>query len=434
MLLRRVGYFIFALLIGVPAQAEIVDLSDHSPLAKVYFVPEPKAADVRVQLYLDVGEADRTGPEGLAHYLEHLVAWSADKVHGDGFKARHMNASTSPYWTSYYNSGPPDNFENMLRHAKAVFRPINLTTEFMQTERDVVMREYDLRLRENPYGQLYDKTKRHLHGDHAAGRSVMGTPESLATITYQDAIDFHKERYDPSRAYLIIHGNLKQNQVRVMVEKHLSELKDIPDVPRRIYDPLPEPPSEGIETKLSILERSAVQIQGYVQKPDALSKKDMWYASILLQDVLNSGHKGGLRKPLYFDNFIVASIDTFFLFTPLGDIQSIIAFTPEDGIAENDAETRVYAVLDKMVDKGVPPETVETIRNKTIEQIERLKESKPNYSFQIAETGLLNLGYAISPETHVENLRNVTLEQINSLLRAIVKSRYQTTGIARKQD
>lgn len=432
--LRRVCFCIFALLIGVPAQAEIVDLSDHSPLAKVYFVPEPKAADVRVQLYLDVGEADRTGPEGLAHYLEHLVGWSADKVHGDGFKARHMNAYTLPYWTSYFNSGPPDIFENMLRHAKAVFQPINLTTDFMQTERDVVMREYDLRLRENPYGQLYDKTKRHLHRDHAAGRSVMGTPESLATITYQDAIEFHKERYDPSRAYLIIHGNLKQNQVQVMVEKHLSELQDIPDVPRRICDPLPEPPSEGIETKLPVLERSAVHIHGYVQKPETLSKKDMWYASILLQDVWNSGHKGGLRKPLYFDDFIVADIDTFFLFTPLGDIQFVVAFAPEDGVTEKDALPKVYAVLETMADTGVPSETVEIIRNKTIEQVERLTESKPNYSFEIAEAGLLNLGYAISPETHVENLRNVTLEQINSLLRAIVESRYQTTGIATKQD
>ena len=262
----------------------------------------------------------------------------------------------------------------------------------------------------------------------------MGTPKSLANITYQDAIDFHKDHYDPSRAALIIHGNLKQNQVRVMVQKHLSLLQDKPDVTRRLYDPLPEPPSHGIETKLPILERSAIQIHGYVLKPEGFSNGDMWYASLLLQDILNSEHKGGLKKPLYFDDFTVASIGMYFLFTPRGDIQIEVAFTPEDGVTEKDAMAKVYAVLETMANTGVPPRTVKIVRNRTIERVERLRESKPNYSFEIAETGFLSLGHAISPETHIDNLKTVTVDQINTVLRSIVKSRYQTTGIATKQD
>lgn len=68
-------------------------------------------------MFVPVGEVDRTGPEGLAHYLEHLVVWSADKVHGEGLRNREMNAWTSPYWTTYWNRGPIDAFENMMRKA-----------------------------------------------------------------------------------------------------------------------------------------------------------------------------------------------------------------------------------------------------------------------------------------------------------------------------
>ena len=143
---KKHGYyraFLVALLVGwaSTAQADLIDLTEYGDFNKIYFIPQPEAKNVEVRLLIPVGEVDRTGPEGLAHYLEHLVVWSADKVHGDGFRKREMNAWTSAFWTTYWNRGSKATFENMIRNARAVFEPLDLTQEFMLTERDVVERE-----------------------------------------------------------------------------------------------------------------------------------------------------------------------------------------------------------------------------------------------------------------------------------------------------
>ncbi|SLN72740.1 hypothetical protein TRL7639_04352 [Falsiruegeria litorea R37] len=178
---------VFALLCSSIAYADLLDLSDYGEFKKIYLIPSTSAKNIEVRVFVPVGEVDRTGPEGLAHYLEHLVLWSADKVHGEGLRNRMMNAWTSPYWTAYWNSGPIDAFENMMRSARAVFEPVELTPDFMMTERSVVEREFDLRYRGNPTAVLYREAYKHLYGGHALGRSVMGTPESLGQISPAEA-------------------------------------------------------------------------------------------------------------------------------------------------------------------------------------------------------------------------------------------------------
>jgi len=90
-LVRFVVVFLWVLWASV-ANADLLDLSAYGSFKKTFFIPEPTARDVEVRVFVPVGEVDRTGPEGLAHYLEHLVVWSADKVHGEGIRNRTMNA------------------------------------------------------------------------------------------------------------------------------------------------------------------------------------------------------------------------------------------------------------------------------------------------------------------------------------------------------
>lgn len=124
---------IFVLLLFIvtaPLNAQVIDLTEHTSLKRAYLIEQPKAEFVTVQMLLNVGEADFDGPEGLAHYLEHLVWYSADKAHGDGAKNRISNAWTNNLFTNYWNSGSPRNLKTMLGDSAKVFKPIDVDPTF----------------------------------------------------------------------------------------------------------------------------------------------------------------------------------------------------------------------------------------------------------------------------------------------------------------
>jgi len=54
----------------------------------------------------------------------------------------------------------------MIRNARAIFEPVELSEKFMLTERDVVEREFDLRYRNNPTAVLFREAFHHLYGSH----------------------------------------------------------------------------------------------------------------------------------------------------------------------------------------------------------------------------------------------------------------------------
>ena len=421
---------LLGLLWAYAAHADLLDLSDHGDFKSIYFIPEPSARNIEVRMFVPVGEVDRTGPEGLAHYLEHLVVWSADRVHGEGLRNREMNAWTSPYWTTYWNRGPIDAFENMMRNAQAVFEPIELSQEFMMTERDVVEREFDFRYRDNPTAILFREAYHHLYGQHGLGRSVMGTPESIRQITPAATLAFHKERYRPQDAYMLIYGPITKEDVVVQIESHLQDLAQPLPVDRGFLAPLPEQPENNLSMYFPDLRRDEVLVVGQAAPPAGFSRRKLWFSMLLLGEVLNSAQSGGLEKPLYYDNFVVTNISVRLSLLPSGGIGFEVFFSPEDGISASERTERVREVLRDLVRNGLPAETFKAIQNQTRAEVRRLEKAQAKFHATIAQSSILHLGQALDVKAYHYELGQPTVDDLNAILKSIVESPFTTTAIA----
>lgn len=418
-----------------PLRADLLDLSAHGDFKKIYFIPDPSARNVEVRVFVPVGEVDHTGPQGIAHYLEHLVVWSADKVHGEGLRNREMNAWTSPYWTTYWNRGPSEAFGNLIRNARAVFEPVALSAEFMRSERDVVEREFDLRYRDNPTAVLFRETYHHLYGKHGLGRSVMGTPESLRRISPGDAMAFHEARYRPQDAYMLIYGPVTKKEAIAEIGKHLAALPRPPSTERGFRTRLPAPPTDELSLTLPGLNRDEVLIAGQVTAPGGLSRRKLWFSMLLLGDVLNSAEPGGLAKPLYYDDFVVTDIRTRLFLLPTGEIGFEIFFRPEDGISTPETMKRVRETLRGLVQGGgLPAETIAAIRDQTRSEVRRLERAKASYHATIAQNTLLNLGEALDVKAYHYELGQSTVDDLNLVLQSIVESPFTAIAIAHPEE
>ena len=126
----------------------------------------------------------------LAHYTEHL-AWLPNFGKDSRPEDRDSNAWTNDYAVGYWLSGPPEDLTDMLRRLKVVFDPIDLPRDVAETERDIVLREYDWRMVDNPDAQAAEEMEAFLYGGNAIAASVIGTPEEIKALSYDEAKAFH---------------------------------------------------------------------------------------------------------------------------------------------------------------------------------------------------------------------------------------------------
>ena len=430
------GLALFLGLAGA-AQTNFHDLTRLGGFKKIYLLPAPNAPEIDVYVILPVGEANATGPEGLAHYLEHLVASSADQAHGTGLRQRSHNAWTSPFWTVYWNRAPIGQMDDMLRYATTLFQPPSLSDAFMRSDRDIIAREFDLRIRANPSASFAKAAYRHLYGAHGYGRAVIGTPDSIARLTPAKALAFHARHYTPHNAYLVIFGPITPQQATPLLARHLADLPANPspqpqhDQPQ-LHQPLPAAPKSGLQMHLPTLARDQVLILGHAPAPPNMPRRTLFYAKILLESILNSGQPGGLGKPLYYDDFVVSNISIALQLLPGGQIAFELAFSPDAEMPIAQATQRVQQVMQDLAQNGLPESTVESQRSILQINSRIAQQANARYALGVAMDSLRNLGEALDADSHHMALHRPSTADLNALLRALFTSPSIITATATK--
>jgi zinc protease len=134
------------------------------------------------------------------------------------------NAYTADDITNYYEVVPSNHLERLL-WAEAD-RMVNLTVDEpnFQTERKVVIGEYDQRILSSPYGMLFELGNGSFT-THPYKRGVIGNPDQLNAASLADVIAFHTTFYRPDNATLVLVGDFDPAQANAWVDKYFAPLK-----------------------------------------------------------------------------------------------------------------------------------------------------------------------------------------------------------------
>jgi len=194
---------------------------------------------VSAQIWVETGSQDegpRTGC-GISHLLEHMVfkgtksysvAELASTVNEAGGQ---WNAYTSFDRTVYYIDGPTAATPTFLKVLfELAFHP-SLPKEDFETERDVIRREIDMGNDDpdNVASQLLFST---FFQKDPRRHPVIGHLALFDTLTYEDMVTYHRERYLPQNSFLVLSGAFDSTEVLAQISKFVEEQ------PAR---PLPEP-------------------------------------------------------------------------------------------------------------------------------------------------------------------------------------------------
>ena len=124
---------------------------------QVVVVEDHRAPVVTHMVWYKAGSADEPkGSSGVAHFLEHLLFKATDNMAAGELSATvaanggRDNAFTSYDYTAYYQRIAADRLGLMMKMEADRMENLRLTPENIETERDVIIEERNMRTENNP--------------------------------------------------------------------------------------------------------------------------------------------------------------------------------------------------------------------------------------------------------------------------------------------
>ncbi len=386
------------------------------------YIPSVHSASVGV--WVDVGSRDE-GPTvaGAAHFLEHLlfkatpsrsavdIAQSVDAVGGE------LNAFTAREHTCYYAHVLDTDLELAVDLVADVVLRGRCLADDVEIERDVVLEEIAMR-DDDPEDTLGDEFLSAMFGAHPVGRPVIGSTESISSMTRAQLHSFHMRRYTPDRMVVAVAGNVDHDEVLGLVREHFGS--------RLVRGRKPVPPRKGTgrvtgQPRLQLVTRDAEQIHlSLGVRTPGRHWEHRWALS-----VLNTALGGGLSSRLFqqiretrgLAYSVYSTVDTF---ADSGALSIYAACLPE---RFGDVVAVTTDVLESVARDGITEAEWRIAKGSLRGGLVLGLEDSGSRMNRIGRSEL-NYGEHRSIEETLAKIEAVTLNDVNAVARKLLGGRY----------
>lgn len=190
-------------------------------------------------IWVNTGSRDESiAREGIAHFIEHLVfrgtATRSSRQIANYLEAvgGYVNAFTTKEHTCFYVRALSQHFEKVCTLLADValhplFRP-----QDVEKERAIILEEMKS-YEDEPEESIFDHLDRVMFGSHPLAHPIVGTPESVASISVEEIAAFHRETYNGSNIVVAVAGNIPHAAVVSVVERLMSNAPAMSPLRRR---------------------------------------------------------------------------------------------------------------------------------------------------------------------------------------------------------
>jgi predicted Zn-dependent peptidase len=292
-----------AVLVPLLGPAEAVALNEKlSNGVTLQTVHPAGATDVAIRLLVPVGgRDDPRGYEGLAHYVEHLLAsdpGALSPVSSDGalrLSAHgYANAFTWPTATVYVMNVGQESVESALSLLAERLSRMAVSNAMAERERRIVTQEYYLRYGNNPGMRLMAELRTKIGRTDPALGWNSGTPESIKRLDLSAAQVFFDRWYRPETMMLVLSGPIDIENAREIAERTIGLIPSRPAVPKDASS-LPPIPASVVFERDDPDAAVPMVLQNHFIRATARSSKELIkeHAAMLALQYLLAGVKEG---------------------------------------------------------------------------------------------------------------------------------------------
>jgi predicted Zn-dependent peptidase len=371
----------------------------------------PSARSVAVGFFVKTGSRDESAQEsGVSHFLEHMVFKgtpnrSALEVNFDFDKiGASYNAFTSEENTVFYAAILPEYLSQAVDILADILRP-SLRGDDFDMEKKVIIEEigmYD----DQPMWCAYDNAKKAFFHDHPLGNSILGTAESITSLTRDQMQAYFDRRYVAPNITVALAGNFVWEEAVKLIEARCGKWP-AGAAPRGHIKPVPPRKYQQVMTKDKLN-----QEQVFMLAPGPAADSPERYAADTLAMIL--GDDSGSR--LYWalvDPGLADSADVGF-HDYEGTGGYFTSFSCEPANTEDNLAI-IHDIFHQVQLEGVSDEELAVAKSKILSRVVRGSE-RPMGRMQALGMGWTYLKTYRSVDEELANFDAVTLKDIRKVL------------------
>ncbi len=400
---------------------------------EVVVIENHRVPAVIQMLWYKVGAADEAlGQSGVAHLFEHLMFKGTENTPPGEFSAfvrRHggrENAFTSWDYTGYHQVIPRRQLDQVMAYEADRMRGLVLTDEDIESERDVVLEEWNERVAQSPSAQLSTEMAAVLFRNHPYGRPIIGWRHEIVALDRDVLKAFYERYYAPDNAVLVVAGDVLPEDVKALAEKHFGP------IPASNNPPAPwtkEPPPRG--EKRVVLRDERVRDPSWRRVYLAPSTRTEGSEHALplevLSEILGDRSVGRLAKKLVRGTEQAVAAGVYYSGDSRGPARFLVYGVPSNGTSMADLEQAIDAELAALLADGVTEQEVAATVKRMLTAAVYARDDLETGARVLGET--LALGGTIADvEEWPERLAAVTAADVMAAARYVLQPERAVTG------
>ncbi len=351
---------------------------------------------------------------GMAHFFEHLLFEGSENIDRGEFDkyvenaGGVLNANTTQDRTFYYELLPSNQLELGLWLESERMLHAKIQQIGIDTQNEVVKEEKRMRVDNQPYGNLLEKTMEACYNEHPYKWTPIGSMEHLDAADYDDFMEFYKTFYVPNNATLSIAGDLDIQETKDLIEAYFGEIpKGTKAIPRPTIVE-----KRRTEERRSIVygkDRLPLVVQAY---PIPAQGTPDYYAVDMLNQVLSGGESSRLNTKIVDEKQLALYCGAFSF--GLEDPGLTLAFAMVNmGNTPEEVEQAINEEVELMKEELISDRELQKLKN-SIEadfvtsnsSMAGIAESLANYHTYFGDANLIN--------TEIERYLSITPEDIKN--------------------
>lgn len=350
---------------------------------------------------------------GVSHFIEHMmfkgtknrtakqIAEDVDKIGGV------FNAFTGKEATCYYIKTLSSNICRGAEILLDMLTGSKFDQEEMDRERQVICEEIKM-VKDTPDDDVYDTISELVAGGNPLGRSILGTPESLAGIDRSRLVDYRDQMYARDSIVVAVAGNFDEEAIEAIFEDRLTSLRD--------KKPKKEIQLKPYQQSFNVKVRDIEQTHICLATPGIALDDPRYYAFVLLNSIFGGSMSSRLFQNIREQKGLAYSVCSMNLFSSYWGFFSIYA-----GVSPEKAEEALDAIhyeLDTLRESGVTEEELAMAKEQMKSSYIFGLESVNSRMFSIGKNKLL-LDRVYAEEEVLSSFDCVTREDIREVAEMI---------------
>ena len=400
----------------------------------VVVVEDHRAPVVTHMVWYRVGAADEPpGVSGIAHFLEHLMFKSTEKIAVGEFSkivARlggQDNAFTGHDVTAYFQRIAKDRLATVMEMEADRMVNLRLDEKEVLTERNVILEERRSRTESNPSAILEEQMNATLYMSHPYGLPVIGWEHEMAKLSRDDALTFYKRFYAPNNAILVVTGDITPDELKPLAEATYGKLPVQADVKAR---PRAQEPPHRAARRIELKDPRAGKPsfhRSYLAPAYLTAEPGEAEALDLLLKVVASGSTSRVYKRLVVEDKVASSTGGYYSGSARDSGKISLYAVPSDGVGLDKVEAALDTVLAEVRKGGITAAELERAKKSYL--AEYIYESDNQASLARRYGWSLTVGRTVKDiENWPDQIAKVTLEDTAKVAAKYFDIRRSVTG------